>query len=350
MSPLPDVAEAQLLRLLVRAIVILFVASVGLAAFVVVEHARRRAKDGKRREREGRWSAVLHDVLAGDAPPEMLQALVLPHERWHFAEFLTEFAVRLRGEELEAARQVARLTLPGIATHLAQGPASSRARHVRAMALLGGPNHAPQIVAALASPSSLVSATAARWLCRPEYSASAPDVIARLSRFSAWSPRFIGLLLARFGPGAAEPLRRLLESRAGEPERVGAARALWWMKDAEAADIAARLLGDGSLAPEVAESCLRLIERCGVERHSGAVRPWCPHPDPRVREAAFAALCVVGGQDDVARVVKGVGDPDVHVALQAAFALAREHRAEVSLLARSSEARTAAIAREALAT
>jgi len=350
MAPFGALPTEQVLRWLVIAIVSLFVASLALGLFVLAEHARRNAADVLARSLEERWNAALHDVLAGAAPMSSLIALVEPHERWHFAEYLSEFAARLKGEELEVVREAARVATPRVVALMGYGSAASRARNVRVMALLGGPENVSHVVAALASRYSLVSATAVRWLSRPEYAAHAREVIARLPRFAEWSPRFLGVLLSRFGSDAAPPLRALLESAGNGAERVGAARALWWMKDASAAESAARLLSDGELDAELAESCLRLIERCGVERHAISVRPWCTHADKRVRAAALSALCVVGEAEDSARVTRGLEDADAEVALDAAFALARARRGEVEALTRSDVPRTAAIAREALVT
>ena len=339
----------RVLRLLVESILGFLVASISLALFVLAEHGRRLRADRRARELEERWRAALQDVLAGDAAPETLVALVEPHERWHFADYLTDYAILLRGDELDLARTVARVAMPGIASTMFEGSPADVSRHVRAIALLGGPEYGAYLVKALGHEATLVSATAARWLSRPEYAHLAPDVIARLPRFTYWSPQFLGLLLARFGVEAAPPLRALLESPGNAAERVGAARALWWIKDAASADSAARLLESRTLDPALAEGCLRLVERCGVERHAATVRPWCNFGDRRVRAAALGALSVVGTDSDRAEVLDGIRDPNARVALEAAFALARTARNELAPLLQSPDQRTAAIAREALA-
>ena len=342
-------ADEQLLRWLIIAIIALFLFGVAFAATATTLHLLRKRRLDREAELEMRWTASLHDVLAGDREPAALWALVEPHERRHFVAYLVEYAARLRGEELDTLRALALPMLPDIAEELQRTSAGRRAFDIRALAVLGMPQYAPQVLGALKDRSQLVAATAVQALCQAEYAEHAAVVIASMPRFASWSSRFLGLLLARFGTAAAEPLRVLLANDAAPPTlRVAAAHALWRMGDLPAVEPAARILMDAQ-DESLAVAALRILERVGDARHADVVRRQLHNESGNVRSNAVSALTAIGAPSDDESFRVALADPSPWVALRAASGLARTNRTSLQIAAvEDDDDQARSIAREAL--
>lgn len=342
------IGDEAVLRWLVGVIVLLAIGAVAFAATAIALHWRRKRSDEQLARLEATWTGALHDVLAEQAIPEALWTQVNASDREHFVTHLVEYAAILRGEELQLVRLLAQPMLPAIASELPQVSAPKRAMHIRALAALGMPQYAPQVLAALKDPSQLVAATAMHALCRSEHAAHATAVIASLSRFDAWSTRLLGILLSRFGEDAAEPLRTLLGQPAAPVTlRVAAAHALWSIRDVAAVNVAATLLGS-SPDESLAVACLRIIEGLGGSRHADLVRSQLNHPSGNVRGRAVAALAAIGEPQDAGALRAALNDPSPWVALRAANGLARTDRPSLRMAAVEDDDRSRLMAREAL--
>ena len=340
--------DEELLRWLIVAIVVLFLFGVAFAATATTLHVLRKRRLDREAAREARWTAALHDVLAGDSDPSALWDLVRTDERRHFVAHLVEYAARLRGEELAMLRTLAEPMLGGIVADLPHANAGRRAFDIRALATLGMPRYAPQVLAALGDRSQLVAATAVQALCQAEYAEHARVVIASMPRFASWSSRFLGLLLARFGSDAADPLRSLLaDDSAAITLRVAAAHALWRMGDVAVADVAARVL-ERVQDENLAVACLRILERVGDTRHAGVARAQLHHESGNVRSSAVSALTAIGAPSDDESFRAALADPSPWVALRAASGLARTNRASLQIAAVEDEDQARSVAREAL--
>jgi hypothetical protein len=340
--------DEELLRWLIIAIIALFLFGVAFAATATTLHLLRKRRLEREVTLEARWTDALHDVLAGDSPPEALWALVTPTERRHFVAHLVEYAARVRGEELDLLRALAAPMLVDVAADLPGSAAGRRAFDIRALATLGMPKYTAEVLAALEDRSQLVAATAVQALCQQEYAKHAPAVIASLPRFASWSSRFLGLLLARFGAEAAAPLRRLLaDNSASPPLRVAAAHALWRMGDVASVEPAAAILervdDEGLLV-----ACLRILERVGDERHAGIARRQLRHASGNVRSSAVSALTAIGSPSDDLSFRKALADPSPWVALRAASGLARSNRSSLQMAAVEDDDQARSVAREAL--
>lgn len=341
--------DEQLLRWLIAAIIGLFLFGVAFAATATALHLLRKRRQERETALEARWTAALHDVLAGDSAPESLWALVDTTERRHFVAHLVEYAARVRGEELDLLRTLAEPMLGDIAADLPHASPARRAFDIRALATLGMPQYTPQVLAALKDRSQLVAATAVQALCQKEYAAHAPTVIVSLPRFTTWSSRFLGLLLARFGVESAEPLRHLLADDSAAPAlRVAAAHALWRMGDVAAVEPAATILerveDEGLLV-----ACLRILERVGDARHADVARRQLHHASGNVRGSAVAALAAIGAPSDDGSFREALADPSPWVALRAASGLARTNRSSLQMAAVEDDDQARSVAREALA-
>ena len=340
--------DEELLRWLIVAIVSLFAFGVLFAGTATLLHLARKRRIERETALEARWTSALHDVLAGDSEPQALWSLVEHHERRHFVAHLVEYAARLRGEELQMLRTLAEPMLRGIAVDLHANSAALRAFYVRALAVLGMPRYAPEVLRALRDRSQLVAATAVQALCQAEYAEHAPLVIESLPRFASWSSRFLGLLLARFGSEAAAPLRELLaDDRAPGTLRVAAAHALWRMGDVASAEPSARILA-GVQDEALAVACLRILERVGDERHADVARLQLRSESGNVRSSAVSALTAIGAPSDDEAFRAALADPSPWVALRAATGLARTNRPSLEIAAVQDEDQARSIAREAL--
>lgn len=341
-------SEEDLLRWLIYAIIGLFLFGVAFAATATSLHLLRKRRLEREAAQEARWTALLHDVLAGDSPPEALWSLVRSRERRQFVAHLVEYAARLRGEELATLRTLAEPMLAGIAAELPAHTAAGRAFDIRALATLGMPRYSREVLGALDDRSQLVAATAVQALCQAEYAEHATAVIDRLPRFASWSSRFLGLLLARFGAEAAAPLRALLGDRGADNTlRVAAAHALWRMGDVTSADVAARIL-ESEQDENLAVACLRILERVGDARHSEVARSQMRHESGNVRGSAIAALTAIGAPSDDQSLREALADPSPWVALRAANGLARTNRSSLQMAAVEDDDQARSVAREAL--
>jgi HEAT repeat protein len=341
-------ADEELLRWLIIAIIALFLFGIAFAATATTLHLIRKRRQERESALEARWTAALHDVLAGDRAPEVLWSLVDANERRHFVAHLVEYAARLRGEELDLLRALATPMLADIAADLPASNAGRRAFDIRALATLGMPQYAPQVLGALKDRSQLVAATAVQALCQQEYAEHAPTVIASMPRFASWSSRFLGLLLARFGAEAADSLRRLLADYAAAPAlRVAAAHALWRMGDVAAVEPASGILervdDEGLIV-----ACLRILERVGDERHAEVVRRQLHNASGNVRSSAVSALTAIGAPSDDQSLREALADPSPWVALRAASGLARTNRSSLQMAAVEDDDQARSVAREAL--
>lgn len=341
-------ADEVLLRWLIWAIIGLFLFGVAFAATATTLHLLRKRRQQRESAQEARWTAVLHDVLAGDSDPQALWSLVAQHERRHFVAHLVEYAARVRGEELDMLRMLAHPMLVDIAAELHRHDAGGRAFDIRALATLGMPRYSREVLGALQDKSQLVAATAVQGLCQAEYAEHAATVIASLPRFASWSSRFLGLLLARFGVEAADPLRTLLGNAAAPATlRVASAHALWRMGDVASADVAASILVDVQ-DENLAVACLRILERVGDARHADVVRGQMQSASGNVRAGAVSALTAIGAPSDDQSFRAALADPSPWVALRAATGLARTNRSSLQMAAVEDDDQARSVAREAL--
>ncbi len=304
-----------IILLMLVGIVWLVAMTFGASAFLLRIHNLRKAKFWK--GLEARWEAVLPEVLSGLSGPEVLTVLVRPGEELYYVDFLFKSA---RGRGKEERAELGRLSAPHlgrIVTRITHGDAERRGRAVQTVAVLAFEQHASSILKALDDPSPLVAMTAARALAREDGARYGEAVMARLSRFQDWSPKFLTSMLASMGPGGAPVLRAGLSNASLAPAlRAVCADALGQLRDHAAAATAATV-AEAEVDADVLAACLRLLRRVGGPAQLPTIRRLTEAPDDGVRAQAIGALSRVGGPEDAGLLRQALTDTSPWVVMQA---------------------------------
>jgi len=325
------------------AVVTLLLTLLSLVSAGVALAYRRRGerRDALQREVAARWDPDVLTYLFEGGEPDDILSRVPPEERLLLVSHLLGYVRRVAGEDRRRIRALALPMLDEVASRLDHRQAASRARAVQTLGELGWPHYAPQVVHALDDSSPLVALIAVQILCRPEGSAYVSEVLARLDRFSSWTPRFLGTTLASAGIEGAATLRwALVDQGTGNHVKVAAAEALRLLNDFHAADSAHALLPT-TKDRDVLAAVLRLLGRVGRAEHGPAVAELTNNPDFVVRVAAADGLAAIGGTPEMERLHTMVyEDPSPWVALRAARSLSQAGwRSDLQRLAASNHAR-----------
>jgi hypothetical protein len=293
-----------------------------LFTFLTLFLRRKNTREARRWARlEAKWDPVILEVLAGSEGPRSLLDLVLPTERLQFLDYLFLYARRIRGEEMEMLKTLARPFLPALAERRRGRWPERRARRIRTLGVLGMPEYAGFLEKALDDPSPLVVMIAAESLVGPGNPGFVEQVLAHLHRFAGWHPVVLARLLADVGPEATPALRpALAETHRPGWVRIVVAQALRTIRDLESADVAAEVLGRET-NPDLLVECLRLLAEVGESRHRKSLLPLLRSPEFPVRAQALRALREVGGPEDLPFFREALEDDSPWVALEAARGL-----------------------------
>lgn len=326
------------------AIGLLLAVNLALAGLVLVLRVRNERTARRRRAIREEWHPLLVELVGGDRSAVELQGRVSSRDTSEVVELIAEFARRLSGSDREKLLELAAPLIGAIGGQLHSARPQTRARAVRLLGELAFPAYRPEIVGALDDPSPLVSMLAATALSSARAVDDAGRLIARVDRFSAWSPGYLASLVSAMGPAVSEDARRLLSDReAGDRTREVAARALAILHDGGSADTAASVL-EAEDDEEILNSCLRLLQVVGSARHAAVVRPLVSHPAFSVRANACTVLGRIGNGTDIEKLRMLIFDESPWVAIHAAEAVARLGGTEVleDLANRSHERATVA--------
>jgi HEAT repeat protein len=329
---------------------VLLTATTGFALLTVALRFRHMKASARGAELEQRWKPLLLGALADPKEVTKLTGTVGPGEELYFVDQVWEVARRVRGAEREMLTRIGRPYLSVLVARSKNRDPEIRARAVQTLGVMGMPEHADLLLAALDDPSAHVSMTAARALARKEHPQYAPAVLARLDRFQTWNQRYLAAMLAGIGPGAAKVLRRILaDSTKSEWSRTVAASALALQRDLESADVAADILEKGAVG-ELSAASANLLGATARPDHLPILRRLSDSPNYVVRMIALEALAPLGDAGDQSRLEAALHDLSPWVALRAAYAL-RELGGTQALekLAASNDER-AVLAREVLGT
>jgi HEAT repeat protein len=279
-------------------------------------------RDTRRRERlERRWEPAMLEVLGGAAPPEAIFERVEEGDAIPFLHFLLGYARRLRGEERDLIRAMARPYLPRIVPTLTRGSAESRGHAVLMLARMGMPQYADAVAGALGDESPVVAMIAARSLFRPEHETHFPSVLDHLPRFTGWSRSFLASMLAAGGSRAAPLLREIMADEDESPlVRAVASDALRELNDLDSVSPAVELVAKES-DRELVAGCLRILKQLGHREHLPIVRRMAGSRDPVIRATAVSALGSLGGKPEVPLLQEKLDDPSFWVSLEAARGL-----------------------------
>lgn len=343
--PLDD----RLFLLLSLAIQCLLGLAIVLALLTVFRRWRNTRESRKWMHLAEKWDPVILEVLGGTEPPGPLLALVLPTERFDFLEYLVLYARRIRGEDTEVLKTLARPFLPLLLGRMGSRWGERRAGIVRTLGTLGMPEYAGLLAEALDDPSSTVAFLAAQALLEPGSPGYLRQVTARLHRFHRWHPGLLARLLARVGPEAAPVLRPVLsDSLRPLWVRAVVAQALRLIRDIGSADAAAEVV-EGETDEDLVSQCLRLLAEVGESRHKPSLLPLLRSPRFHIRAQALRALQAVGGGEDLPIFRATLGDESPWVAIEAARGMKALGGTEELRVLASSEDRRSIPAREVLA-
>ncbi len=333
---------------LIVVVATLFVVTVVFSMYAVGLRLRHQARDRRRDAFAEKWREPTLGALAAPESIASFTAAIRDDERIHFVGFAVQYARRLRGDGRDTIRALAKPYLGVIARRADSANVEIRARAIQTLGLLGLPEHAPRVMAALDDRSPLVAMVAARALSQEESPEYAAAVLGRLGRFEGWNRRFLASMLAAMGPKVASTLREGLRNAGAEPRaRAVLAEALLLQGDPLAGDVAAEVL-DTASDRDLQITALRLLASVGRPDHAATVRRHTDAADEVVRAQALRALGAVGSESDVRGLIEAMSDPSPWVALSAARAVldagGRSALAEIG----SSDRATAAIARQVL--
>jgi HEAT repeat protein len=326
-------------------------AAVALCLFLTATAVALRIRNSivaRRWERlEERWTPVVLDALESDGETSYLRSLP-SSDTGYFLRFLTRFARRLRGPELERMIALAGPLAPVTFRQLASRSAETRAQAVDLLGLLSPAKAGPALAAALDDRSILVAMVAARALSRDRHPDHAEALVGHLHRFQHWRPTFLAAMLSQLGDDVAPGLRHVLADAAQPPRvRVVAAEALGRLNDLAAAE-AAVAVAEREPDPEVRAAALRLLARVGVPDHLPVIRRSVEAPEEIVRIAATRALAELASPDDVELLSRAFFDPSLWVAEPAARGLARGAGRDALVAIAGAAGPRATLAREAL--
>lgn len=313
-----DLYREPLLVGLIGLAVALFVVTLLFSVYAVVLRWMHQRRDRLRASLAERWQPALLEVLAHTQKVEELHRLVDENRRLHFVGFVLQFARRMRGDEVEVLRDVVRPFLGLIAERVESDRVEVRARAVQTLGTLGLPEHEDAVIRALDDPSPLIAMVAARALTKEENPRYAPDVLARVHRFSDWNRPYLASMLAAMGPELSDGLQRGLADERAEPwSRSVMAEALRLQKDFTAGDVAAKVAATTDDV-DLQVAVLRLLSEVGRPEHLSVVRPKAQSGEPAVRAQALRALGRLGGPDDVPTLLEALDDDFTWAALYAA--------------------------------
>lgn len=328
---------------------VLFILTLAFSAYAVTLRLRHRARERRRARYVEKWKDRLLLALADDDEATALQRSLLEREHLPFVGFAVQYARRMRGEGRERLGRLVRPFLGRVAERAESPRVEIRARAIQTLGMLGLPDHAQRVMAALDDPSDLVAMVAARALARQESPEYARAVLARLHRFNGWNQRFLASMLASMGPEVGAALRAgLADARRDPRSRAVLADALQIQDDLAAGDVAAHTLTT-TTDRELLIASLRLLQDVGRPEHAGAVRAHARSQDPVIRAQALRALGAVGDASDIPQLVESMQDTSPWAALGAAEGVLAAGGADVLAEIASSGDRVGVLARQVLA-
>ena len=313
-----DPYREPLLGGLIALALVLLVGTVLFSAYAVALRWKHQRRDRLRASLAALWQPALLEVLAHPEKTEAVHRLVEENRRMHFVGFVLQFARRMRGDEVEVLRKVARPYLGLVAERLRSERVEVRARAVQTLGTLGLPGHEDAVICALDDRSLLVAMVAARALTKEENPRYASEVLARVHRFSDWNRPYLASMLSAMGPELSEGLRRRLADESAAPwTRCVMAEALRLQMDFAAGDVAAKVAATTD-DEDLQVGVLRLLSEVGRPEHLSVVRPKARSPSPAVRAQALKALGRLGGPDDLPTLLDALDDDFTWAALYAA--------------------------------
>ncbi|MCH7732812.1 MAG: HEAT repeat domain-containing protein [Candidatus Marinimicrobia bacterium] len=319
-SELPFHVELTL-QVIIVTIAIIIIFTLILSFIVIGLRIKNIQKEKHWQKLERKWERLIFDIMANELEAEQIWATVHPRERLYFLQYLLRFARRVRGEEFNTIKSMAKPYLYLLESRVKKGPPELRARAVQTLGVLGFPDYIQPVIEALDDPAPIVSMLAARALARKEYPDNVRFILPIIHRFENWSMSYLSALLALFGEGASSYLRATLaDPTQDNMVRTACSDALKKLMDLKSADVANEVI-NSEKDPELLASLLRLLRSTGRKEHLDTVRSMIDSPEFIVRANAYSTLGFLGVETDRKCLIKGIEDNNTWVAIHAARAL-----------------------------
>lgn len=295
------------------------------------------------------WNRDILAVLSEDLDPAHFTRLVETGQELNFIRYLSLYAYRLRGSDLERLSALARPHVSHAARQLEHSDAEVRAWAVNIINLFGMPDHEAELVATLQDSSPTVAMFAANALLIHRRAVHLEAVMDQLHRFDKWNLHSLASLLARSGSHAIPVMEKiLLDPQRLTRSRVVSAEVLDRLNYYAVSDSAAGIL-EQEADTEVQIAILRLLSGVGGAGHCVPVLPFCKSTTDSVRVNAMRTLRHLGTRDHCELFRQALSDSNPWVARQAAWALkALGDTSTLQALAKQQNPRTA-MARQVLA-
>lgn len=334
-------SDEQAFAIISGTIFLFTVVSILMGLRAVLIHLGRQRLDRRKSRLEATWTETLMDVLTGEREVSVLWRLVKSQDRLYFIDFLSAYARRVTGKELEIIEDAARPWLRAIRRRIKSRDPARRARALRTMADLTPQRSSKLLVDALDDPSDLVSMVAARTLIRFGESSHLPLILNRLNRYSIWSEQYTASMLASAGSSATFFLRvHMNQPRTSEQDRAIILRALAMIGDSLSIPLAEKELRTSkNLSTQIV--ALDMIGELGTSDQAPLVRQKVPLADENVLAHALLTLGQIGDDSDIPLVAEYLDHPSPWVALRAAIGLVNlgaEERLEAFIAAASPNA------------
>jgi HEAT repeat protein len=315
-----ELTEGALVAL-VAVVGALFALTVAFSSYAVVLRIAYERRQRIWRRLSNEWEAPVLAAISDPSAVPAVHAAVPDRYRLYFVNFILDYSQRVRGEELEVLRSLAKPYLAEIARRAKHRREEVRLRSIQTLGALGLPDHEADVLAALDDPSLGVAIVALRSLCDPRYADRAPALLDRVRRFEGWEPTFVGGMVSELGPEVSSALRERLADESSPPwVRSVFAIALRLQLDPRAADVAAAALATTDDI-DLRVDLLRLLREVGRPEHVPVVLPLAGDPAFPVRAHALQVLGVIGDERVISTLRAGLADPSPWVCTKAATAL-----------------------------
>ena len=274
---------------------------------------------------EARWRALLEAISAGTLAEEELHAQVTGGERLVLVDFLYKQVINdTRPGWQQLCRRVAVPYLGAVAARVSEGDVWQRARAVRTLAELAGPEHTNAIVQALDDEAEHVAQTAARAYARLALG-PVEALLQRLDRYRPWDRRLLRQTLAAMGPDGIPALLRSLQDRTLPASMRFICADTLATLDYEGANEAALQILREETDIELRAAALRLFRGEVTEAQREAVRTLGRSADPVLQGQAIACLARIGDDGDLKELESALDHDSPWVRFNAARGLTQRN-------------------------
>lgn len=313
--------EDRIYYLLSLGIVVFFAMSAFFALLTLFLRYQNNRRDALWQSLHELWDNDILMVLSGDMSVADFQKRIPRKQELNFIKYLTPYAWRLAGSDLNILSALANPYLPRVLKQLKHHNPEIRAWAISALSHFGMPKHVSTVMPHLRDPSSVVAMSAANALLQQRKVYYIEPVLKYFHRFDQWNIASLTSLITNCGTHAIPVLERIYLDRSKTVRtRIVAAEALSQLNDFDIADKAAELL-DTETDQEMIAASLRLLAVVGQTSHRDIVNKLCQSDNDVIRVNAMKTLRNISVAEDIPVFRHGLVDPSPWVAVQSARGL-----------------------------